>query len=282
LDWINQGVIMKKLFSVSTLIYICFLIGCSDDNPTNTSAIDKYPTKLGMQWEYNSIMIIEYYNSIGYIADTETLDLGNTIVRIINTNDTLGVYNELVKFESYDMLTPDQKKFDWYSNSDTALSLIAYSNAGATQPVIPKIHGRQYITFNELLSIIKSPGPGIFSFSTSTPTDSIYYYEIPRQALAYPLAVNKRWVELIYPWYRERYVEKIVIKSFQKQSLKCYVVKVDWPGFDIEFNDYISLDKGLVKREILADSIIITDPSHPDSGGFGRISNYSNLVRIAK
>jgi hypothetical protein len=273
---------MKKIILVSVLIFICLLISCSEDNPTNSSETKKYPTRLNMEWEYSTIMIIEYYNSIGYIADKETLDLGNTIVKIVNTNDSLGVYSKLVKFESYDVLTANQKKYDWYSNSDSGLTLIAYSNAGATQPVIPKIHGKRYITFRELISIIESPEPGIFSFSISSPTDSIYFYEVPRQALAYPLKLNKRWVELVYPWYRERYVEKVVSKFFQGQATKCYVVKVDWQGFDIEFNDYISLDKGLMKRQILADSIIITDPSHPDSGGFGRISNYSNLVRLVE
>jgi hypothetical protein len=273
---------MKKIIWLVFLISLFLVFGCSEDNPTNPSETGKYPTELNMQWEYSSTMIIEYYNSIGYIADKETLDLGNTIVRIININDSLDAYYELVKFESYDLLTSDQKKSDWYSNSDSGLTLIAYSNAGATQPVIPKIQGKRYITFNELISIIESPEHGIFSFSTSSPTDSIYYYEIPRRALAYPLTVNKRWVELVYLWYRERYVEKIVQGFFQGEATKCYVVKVNWPGFDIAFNDYISLDKGLMKREILADSIIITDPSNPDSGGFGRISNYSNLVRLVK
>ena len=271
---------MKKIF-ISILFVFCLLISCGDDNPTNNSGVEKYPTKLNMEWEYNTNTVIEYYDTLGNIIDSDNLDIGNTIAKIINTKETLNSYKNLVKFECYDVQTLNNKNYDWYANSDSGLFLVAYSNAGSTQWVIPKINSSRYLTIDELFSIIKSPAPDFLTSSTSNPMDSIIYYTIPRQALAYPLTINKSWIELVYPWYRERYVEKIVTEFFQGQPVKCYIIKVNWSGYDIEINDYISLEKGLIKREILADSVIITTPANPESGGFGRISSYSNLVRIS-
>lgn len=273
---------MKKIIFVLFFVSIFFYISCSEDDSTNPTTLKKYPTELGNEWEYNTKMTIEYYDTSGNIIDQETLDLGNTIVKIIKENDTLGIYKNLVKFECYDLQTQNYKNYNWYSNSDSGLTIIAYSNAGSSQWVWPKINSQRYITIKELLSIIKSPDLDIFTFSTSNTMDSIYYYEIPRQVLAYPLTINKRWVELVYPWYRERYVARIFQEIFQGQALRCYVIKVYWSDYDIEINDYISLEKGLIKREILADSIIISDPISPDSGGFGRFSSYSNLVKIVE
>lgn len=273
---------MQKIIFVLFLVSILFYISCSEEEPTGTSVLKKYPTELGNEWEYSTTTVIDYYDTLGHIVDTDTFDFGNTIIKIIETNDSLGIYKKLIKFECYDLQTANSKSYNWYSNSDTAFKLIAYSNAGSSQLVYPKIGNRRYLTLEELLLIIKSTNPAIFTFSKSNPIDSIMYYEIPRQVLAYPLALNKRWVELVYPWYRERYVSNIVQQMFQGQALRCYIIKVDWPDYDIEFDDYISLDKGLLKREIFADSIIITSISNPDSGGFGRLLTNSNLVRLTQ
>ena len=273
---------MKSIIYILVLVFFTILLSCSEDDPINSSTLKKYPTKMNAEWEYSTVTTIDYYDTLGHIVDSETFDFGNTIVKIIDTDDSLGIYKNLVKFECYDVETPNTKSYNWYSNSDTAFKLIAYSNAGSSQVVYPKIGNRRYLTLEELLILTKLNYPDISILSTTNPIDSILYYEIPRQVLAYPLALNKSWVELVYPWYRERYVAKVVQEIFQGQALRCYVVKVDWPDYDIELNDYINLDKGLLKREIFADSIIITSISNPDSGGFGRLSTNSNLVRIAE
>jgi len=272
---------MKYTFFFSLAILIIFN-SCNEseqgiDPPLGGT---KYPTKLNTRWEYNTTTTIEYYDSTGHISGTETLDYGNTVVKIIKINDTLGLYNNLVKFETYDLSTPANIGYYWYSNTDTAFTAVAYLNAGPSQWVIPKINVNRYLTFEELKDLINSPEQNSLSNPSLIISDSIIY-ETHRKVLAYPLAINKRWVELISPFFRERYVDKIVNVNFNGQPINCYEIKVDWSGFNkIEINDFVSLTHGLVRREILADSITITDPVHPDSGLFGRISSYSNLVRI--
>jgi len=272
---------MKYILFFSLALFIVFN-SCNEseqgiDPPLGGT---KYPTKLNTRWEYNTTTTIEYYDTTGQISGTETLDYGNTVVKIIKINDTLGLYNNLIKFETYDLSTPANIGYHWYSNTDTAFIAVAYLNAGPSQWVIPKINVNRYLTFEELKDLINSPEQNFFSLSSEIISDSIIY-ETYRKVLAYPLAIKKRWVELIQPWYRERFVDKIVNVNFNGQFVSCYGIKVDWPGFkNIELNDFVSLTHGLVRREILADSITITDPVHPDSGLFGRISSYSNLVRI--
>jgi hypothetical protein len=94
--------------------------------------------------------------------------------------------------------------------------------------------------------------------------------------------INKRWVELILPFYRERYVEKIVNINFNGQPVSCYEIKIDWPGYNIEFNDFVSLNNGLMKREIIADSVSIATQENPEGNGFANISEFTNLVRYNK
>ena len=263
---------------ISSSFYNCNENGVGFLPPVN----NKYPSKLNTEWEYNTVMIIEYYDSTGIISEIDTMFSDNTIVRVVSTKDTLAEYNNLIKFECHDLSNPVQKSLNWYSNSDSGFISIAYSNAGATQPILPKLSGKRYLTIDEFLSITNSPTQNFFSVPDKVFSDSILYYEVPRKALAYPLTLNKRWVELITPWYRERYVNRITNISFNGQLVNCYEIKVDWPGFkNMELNDFISLNYGLMKREFLADSIMITTVTHPDSGDFAKISQISNLVRIS-
>jgi hypothetical protein len=98
--------------------------------------------------------------------------------------------------------------------------------------------------------------------------------------LAYPLSTGATWVELYTPFYRERYVNNYVWTNAINQQFGCYEIKVKWPGFRIEFNDYVSLEAGLIKRDIIADSLEITTPENPDGIGlFTKTSTISTLIR---
>lgn len=270
---------MKKYFSI-LLASACFLIlQCSEEDPVIPGKVQKYPDSLGTEWEYSTVMIMQIYDTSAQIIQTDTLIFENTIVKIVKKNDTVGVYQNLILFESYEESTPENKGKHWYSNSETDMSGIAYSNAGASRSLTPKISNGRYLTFEEFKLLINSPEQRMISASPEFISDSIYYYGIPRKALEYPLAVNHRWVELQSPWHRERYVARTTSLQFNGQLINCYEIKVDWPDFQIDFNDYINLQIGLLRREIIADSVLFSDPINPDSGSFGKISEYSVLLR---
>ncbi|HSP88885.1 MAG TPA: hypothetical protein VLN45_12180 [Ignavibacteriaceae bacterium] len=274
---------MKNIFFSLSILMSVLISGCKDlgqgvDIPPNQN---KYPANLNMEWEYVTTRIIEYYDTLGNISNTDTTLLGNTIIKVIGINDTLATLSNLIKFESYDISTPENKNYCWYSNSDTGFIAIAYLNPGSTQFVLPKTKEKPYLTFDELSAIINSTEQNLFPLTSKVFSDSVQYYEIPRKVLAYPLSINKRWIELILPFYRERYVDGMVNINFNGQSINCYKVKVDWE-YKIELNDFINLNDGLVKREIVADSIMFTSEINPDSGGFGNIIDISNLVRFTR
>jgi len=88
---------MKSIILVSLIVCSVIIISCDDDNPTNTSSLKKYPTNNNFEWEYNTQMVINHYDDFGNIENTETMDFGNTVVKIVKVNDSLAAINNLVK-----------------------------------------------------------------------------------------------------------------------------------------------------------------------------------------
>jgi hypothetical protein len=250
------------------------IVGC-DNNSTNPTSQSKYPTQLGNQWEYQTTTTVEYYDSTGNIDSVEVFEFGNSIVRITSENDTVNGISNLVLFSSYEVNTTDSIHRSWYSNTDSGLYVIAYSGAGRAQPVIPKITLEFYlvkIAFSNYSNML----PNLPIYHYSSYSDSIFFFNPPRKVLAYPLSTNVRWVELEYPFYRERYVGNIKSVQVPAGVYNCYEIKSDW-DFDIVFNDYISLTDGLVSRVLIADSMQITNPQG-DTLLYARLAQVSQLV----
>ncbi|WP_337872394.1 hypothetical protein [Ignavibacterium sp.] len=272
---------MSKLFFI--LPSLILLISCDEAvNTGNISVYPKYPTLLRTVWEYNTIMKYEYYDSTGNIDSSSVIDLGNTICTISSINDSITNFKKLILFEEFDVATPDYIHRMWYINSGSGFYAIAYSNPGTSNLIIPKQIFSNPENFKQL---IKSIGlsPAIFPVLSNSNqfSDSIQFYPYPRKVLAYPLDVGSRWVELIDPFYRERIVRTTEIINCNGNDYNTYKIESEW-DFPIIFNDYINLTDGLIKREILIDSVAIISPISPDPQGYYKFSSISNLVRVLK
>jgi len=267
---------MKKLI-ILLLTFLGLLIfkGCDVCSSYPTEQL-KYPAKTGNQWEHHTTMTIEYYDTLGNISSVETLDLGNTIVKIESENDTLNGEQHFVLFTSYDLSTPGNIHKSWYSNPDSGFYVIAYSNAGSSQPILPKGMNlnSQIITG---LTISKSMQLYIPVFFNNILSDSIQYHNPPRKALKYPLKIGSRWLELEYPFYRERFVNEKENIEVSAGTFSCYKVESEW-NLDLIFTDYINLTDGLIKRIVFADSAGITTPGDPDPVSYARITSLSELA----
>jgi len=270
---------MKKLF-ILLLTFLGLLIfkGCDICSSYPTEQL-RYPAQTGNQWEYHTTMTIEYYDSIGNIASVETLDLGNTIVKIESENDTLNGESHFVLFTSYDLSTPENIQKSWYANPDSGFYVIAYSSAGSSQPVLPKGMNLDYQT---IASLINSKSMQLFipvSFNNNL-SDSIYYFDPLRKVLKYPLKIGSRWLELEYPFYRERFVNEKENIEVSAGTFSCYKVESEWNDpftNPLIFTDYISLQDGLVKRYLSVDSLAhITEPG--DTIGYFKSTSISELV----
>jgi hypothetical protein len=227
-------------------------------------------------------MLFEYYDSTGNIDSSSIWDLGNTICKITNINDSIGNFSKLILFEEYDVATPTNIHKTWYVNADSGLYSIAYSNPGSSQILIPK---QPLKSFEYFIQTVKSIGVApafYFGLSNSNQvSDSIQFYTYPRKVLVYPLKIGSRWIELIEPFYRERFIRKQEIININGTDYNCYKVEADW-DFNITFNDYIDLSRGLIKREIISDSMEIASPNSPYPEGYFKLTSVSKLERITK
>jgi hypothetical protein len=272
---------MKNLSSLLIILVCLYVTGCKKDSGTQVSGSGntKYPGMLNNEWEYQTISTFSYYNQSGGIDSTSYDYPDNSIIKIIKTNDSLKNYKGLIEFEIYNKPDPGNKSYSWYLNSDTSFIAIAYYNPAVTQVIEPKRNfTTRYLTLTEYKGMIHSFSPDLRTSQKASFGDSIQFYDIPRKVLAYPLSVGKTWVELYYPFYRERYINNYFSIVAEGQQYSCYEVKVNWPTYRIEFNDYVSLDAGLVKREIISDSVMIGN-EYGDPLGYMKAHTTSTLIR---
>lgn len=270
---------MNNLSSLFIILFCLYLSGCKDSGTQNQDQGNtKYPDKLNNEWEYKTITTFSYYNHSGGIDSTSHDYPDNSIIKIIKTDDSLKKYKGLIKFEIYNKLSPNNISYSWYQNSDTAFIAVAYYNPPGTLVEPKRNFTNRYLTLSEYKEMIYSFSPDLRSLHKATYDDSIQFYDIPRKVLSYPLSVGKTWVELYTPFYRERYVNNYIPLTAAGQIMQCYEIKVNWPGYRTEFNDYISLNAGLIKREIISDSILFSTTENPGSGTFGKIHTTTTLV----
>jgi hypothetical protein len=163
---------MKRLINLLLLAFLILPIGCSEENSTNPANIKKYPDSLGTEWEYQTTFIFVFYDSSGNIYGHDTLDVGNTIAKVIKNNDSLGNYINLTLFASYDAATPENIAHYWYNNSEDGLYLIAYSSAGASQPILPK--GNSILSVDQIVKLLSAPVmPMVIDFHPGNFSNSI-------------------------------------------------------------------------------------------------------------
>jgi hypothetical protein len=269
---------MKKIMIFSLLIFFSLLISCSQDNPTTSGNIKKYPDSLGTEWEYHTTFYLVYYDTSGNITGKDTLDIGNTIAKVEKTNDTLGSYTDLTLFTSFDVATPQNIGKYWYRNIDRGLYSVAYTSAGSSQPILPKGKVADFIeSLIKQIKISVTPlSPGI---QFGIRSDSLYFNDPPRKVLKYPLIVGSNWVEMTTPFHREKFVNKQENITTPIGTYKTYVVESIMTDFtNITYIDYINLDIGLLLREVTVDSMILLG-QNLDTLGFSDFRSISELVR---
>ncbi len=260
-------------------ICLAILAGCKGKNggvdPVNN--LNKYPVKLNNQWEYSSKLSYEYFNNGGSKDSTQYIDIPNTIVKISSINDSLPGYKNLIKIDAYNSDSPESISENWYINNDSLFSIIAYRNAGSSYPIIPKLKSKKYFTPAEFKKICEDL---TFNFPiNSSLTDSVIFFNPPRVVLKYPLFTGSEWNELKTPFYRNRIIKGTVSIEIDNSFYDCYIIEADMNQPQLKMIDYLSFQAGLVKREIISDSIAITSQDSPDEAiGYFKGHDISILV----
>lgn len=267
----------KQLLIIASLT---LLLACEKSvNSGEVQIPSKYPTQLNREWEYNTTIKLEFYDSTGHIDSTEIMDFGNTICKITSLNDTIGNFSNLILFESYEVLTPQYVSKIWYLNADSGFYAIAYSYPGAAQPITPKANIKSRLDYIKTISLYGiNPASLEFSKSSALISDSIQFYLYPRKVLKYPVRIGERWIELIDPFYRERFINQKQTLAINGNVYNCFKVESDWNS-NVIFTDYINLINGLVMREVLVDSVALIGQEDPNLIGYYKVSSISKLVR---
>jgi len=270
---------MKKYKTFITIFSLLILVNCTEEliPPTDQR---KYPTELDNSWTYSTKMYVQDYDSLGNLSDSTLIFSDTTIVKIVKLNDTVGNYKNLIQFISYDLSSPQNIGKMWYLNNENGFYAIAYSNAGSSQPILPKGRVR---TQSDLLKMILSniSMPELFIVDTFVSNnDSILYYDSPRYVLKYPVAIGNRWLELSIPFQRDRIIKELTIVTVPLGTYSCYSVEMEstHPLFsNLIFTDYISLNAGLILRQFVFDSLAHTNESG-DTLGFYKSITTSELI----
>jgi hypothetical protein len=269
---------MEKIIIISLLVISILQFSCSEDIPTTSGNIKKYPDSLGTEWEYHTTIYTVFYDTSGSITGTYTLDIGNTIAKVEKTNDTLGSYTDLTLFTSSDVATPQNIGKYWYRNIDTGLYSVAYTGAGSSQPILPKSKPADFIeSLIKQIKISFTPlNPGI---QYDIRSDSLYFNDPPRKVFKYPLIVGNNWVEMTTPFHREKFINQQENITTPIGTYKTYVVESKMKDFsNISYIDYINLDIGLLLREVAIDSTILLG-QNLDTLGYYDFKSISELVR---
>lgn len=252
---------MKKYKIFFVIFSSLILINCTEDSiPPNDQR--KYPAELNNSWTYSTKMYEQYYDSLGNLSDSILVFSDTTIAKIVKLNDTVGNYKNLIQFISYDLSSPQNIGKMWYLNNENGFYAIAYSNAGSGQPILPK---RKVIKQDDflkmLLSNISMPEL-LIEDNLVLNTDSILFYDSPRYVLKYPVAIGSRWLELSIPFQRDRVIKELTIVTVPLGTYPCYSIVMEYthPIFpNLIFTDYVSLDAGLISRQIIFDSLAHTN-----------------------
>jgi hypothetical protein len=270
---------MKNYLLIIISILALLLSSCkSSDNGNDPINNVTYPVNVNYEWEYNTTVYTGYYDSSGNIDSSQTIDLGNTIVRITDVNQTINGYNDLIRFISFDVSSPWNIAIDWYENKTDGFYSIAYKNAGSSQPVIPKyIRGEKYYSLNDVKKIFTTPGFGLLLNKATN--DSIMFYDSPRKVLAYPIQIGSSWNELKTPFNRDRVITGRENLSVNGVDYYAYKIESIWDMPKSEFTDYLDATSGLVMRIFSADSLAMATIDNPDGIGFVKYKSISKLVR---
>jgi hypothetical protein len=137
------------------------------------------------------------------------------------------------------------------------MSAVAYKSPGQ-RFVIPKKKESSYLSFEEFKLISSEILKDNF-IPYKTFSDSVQTFAAPREVLKYPLEKGKTWLEMQTPFYRTRTVTNFSFTEINGKLYNAFTIESDMSSFRIKIIDYISLNEGLLKREIIADSLAVMD-----------------------
>jgi hypothetical protein len=251
-------------------------VGCKkEDGPVGPSGILSFDLTTGKSWTYRWTFTTS--DSSGTIINRS---VDTIIVRIVSTNDSLGSYKGLTRFELQSIIHPEKISKVWYKSVGDSLAEIAYfiqtnslgfpksriqnTRTALQQPSLTSLFPK---TIRELM---KSKGI----------QDTAFLRQEIRIVYRFPLSIGKTWTSFKYPFLQTREVIGSEILDRAGNKYQCAKIQTRLPEFgpNIEWFDYVAKE-GLIERQVKHDSLAITTADSPEIKGYGHANELLELIQ---
>jgi hypothetical protein len=212
---------MKSDLIIFILIIGLLLVsGCKDPKTgiVIPETIEKYPTALNMEWEYETTNYVAKYDKNGNLGkDSLAWPISYSVVRITSTNDSVYGEKNLCRFD-YGSNQEYSTGTHWYRNNDQTLEMVAYSG-NERDRVTPKERKSNILTLFKYRSMQMMPAGELIPTN-----DSIYLFR--KKVLEYPLIVGKSWdIFLPIGWRITRTILGKQLLPYRNGNVDCYDIK---------------------------------------------------------
>lgn len=278
--------LLKRFFLISLPALIFISCEFSSDPQIPLEENFEYPLAIGNIWEYERTL--ELFN---FRPDS----LKNTIqpTRFV-TRSIVEVINDTTLQDSIHCLIVKEKLFEekdeflswaYYSNKPDGLYSYAYRSGGGGVIKPRERKKLRYeiagLTFRSLKEASDYFSNFLHTFAPSN--DTLIYHNIPRKILAYPPETGKKWTMLQgEPFTIHKSIVGTELVSTEIGNFMCY--KIQWTyessfADNILFYDYVC-EKGLIKRSVFFNNVIISNIDSPDGYGYADTKEESILIDI--
>lgn len=267
---------MKNLYFYALIIMSFFYFsGCQDNN--NAKLNFEFPLTVGAQWTYQRIQQSTNFSSDSLKNIYSTNDTSETTVKV----SSIVTLRDSVKT----VVLKNGRYAVYYQARDDGLYEIAYQNAGAGLPVLPKqsepvqikLNNRTFKNVAELSRALQSPLSVL-----KIKSDSLLFDDPPAKTLQYPFQLEAQWTyrKKYDPFLIDKRVMDVKTLRIESGSFLCYHIKwlydFDNDGVtddNVYLDDYISKE-GLIERDITVLNIKITNTEGQELGTHDYFDHY--------
>ena len=258
---------------------ILVLLGCKNA-PTGPGWIQDLSLGLNAEARYSWSVVEADSLSDTIVVATDTLQ-----TRVAAVDDIVGAYTGLIRMEAYSVPHYIGTTKVWYKQYPDSLVEVAYSTAGATSVVLPKMAGRSSIGSRILTrgngDYVRLPLLIRWILERRGIEDTTIERTDKRIVYRYPLSVGASWTSFSDPFLQTREVEDYETVTAGDQTFWCARIRTRLPLIDpdVEWFDYVSAG-GLVRRVVYYPAMQVTSSDNPDGPGqIVSITESLNLIQ---
>lgn len=264
-----------KFILLAILLVTLYSCEFSSDPKTTLPEKFEYPLMTGNVWEYERVFehfnfrpesIKDVFGPTKYIHQSRV-----EVIKDTTLQDSINCF--VIRETVVDYIMGDLLSWGYYSNEQDGLYQYGYRSPG---PGVIKPRERRKVTYNIAGLSFRSIKEVSDYYSKYLPTfapsnDTLIVYDKSRKILTYPLEIGEIWtLHDGQPFTIHKTILGTELVSTDVGNFNCY--KIQWTydssfADNILFYDYIC-EKGLIKRTIFFNDILVRSTDFPDGNGY--------------